>query len=301
MNRTKYLFSLAVSGTASLILLGVAVLQLMNGGYFIFMLDILAAALTFPPAREKLLGRFEERFSDAALARIIGALVAISLAGLAGNFMAKQDAEALHKKELVAQEKAEKEKSLNQHFERNRIAILSEVSQAIEDGRLDQAAVELDKYSLADEELSKLKNKLKISQLQKKLTRTDLSLDEKAVAYKSLSELMPNDNKVSATAKKLSDEVEKRNQLAAAKAQRAKEIESQFSAWDGSHIRVEAAIKERMNDPDSYKHVKTRYVAIKTGLIVFTTFRGANAFGGIITKTVTAQVDLDGNVVSLNF
>lgn len=40
---------------------------------------------------------------------------------------------------------------------------------------------------------------------------------------------------------------------------RVKELESQFSAWDGSHKKLVDFIKTKMNDPESFKHVTTRY------------------------------------------
>jgi hypothetical protein len=76
---------------------------------------------------------------------------------------------------------------------------------------------------------------------------------------------------------------------------------AQFSQWDGSHRKVEAAIKARMNDPDSYKHVETRFTETPTGAIIFTKFRGTNGFGGVITTTAVATVDHDGEVLTLHF
>ncbi|MCA8830570.1 hypothetical protein [Hymenobacter pini] len=83
------------------------------------------------------------------------------------------------------------------------------------------------------------------------------------------------------------------------KKKRKEEIEAQFSAYDGSHRGVERLIKERMNDPDSYEHVATRYVDKGDHLAVLTQFRGKNAFGAKVLNTATAKVDLSGNVLSL--
>ncbi|MCX9105894.1 DUF4875 domain-containing protein [Aeromonas veronii] len=80
---------------------------------------------------------------------------------------------------------------------------------------------------------------------------------------------------------------------------RIKKLESQFSAWDGSHRTLERAIKKSMNDPDSYEHVETTYRDLGDSLIVSTTFRGKNGFGGVVKNTVVAQVDLDGNILSI--
>jgi hypothetical protein len=54
-----------------------------------------------------------------------------------------------------------------------------------------------------------------------------------------------------------------------------------------------------MNDPDSYKHVETVYSDMGDYLVVRTTFRGKNAFGGVVTNWIKAKVDLNGNVISV--
>lgn len=73
-----------------------------------------------------------------------------------------------------------------------------------------------------------------------------------------------------------------------------------FSGWDGSYRPLEQLIKASMNDPKSYDHVKTTYRRVlhsdkkdfKPYAIVSTTFRGKNAFGGVVTNQVSVQVDL---------
>jgi len=80
---------------------------------------------------------------------------------------------------------------------------------------------------------------------------------------------------------------------------RKEQIEEHFSAWDGSHIGLTKLIKKSMNDPKSYEHVETRYVDQGDHLIVITTFRGKNAFGGVVKNSVMATVDLNGNVTEV--
>lgn len=70
--------------------------------------------------------------------------------------------------------------------------------------------------------------------------------------------------------------------------QRQERIEQCFSAWDGSHIELTKLIKESMNDPDSYEHIETRYWDKDSVLFIVTSFRGKNAFGGVIKQTISA-------------
>ncbi|MBU0518798.1 hypothetical protein KKA00_05960 [bacterium] len=80
---------------------------------------------------------------------------------------------------------------------------------------------------------------------------------------------------------------------------RTQRIESQFSQWDGSHRNLVKLIKESMNDAKSFEHVETSYWDMGEYLIVKTTFRGKNAFGGVVKNWVKAKVDLDGNILEV--
>ncbi len=77
-------------------------------------------------------------------------------------------------------------------------------------------------------------------------------------------------------------------------------IQEQFSAWDGSHRKLKELIKATMNDPKSFDHVKSGYVENTDGTIsVYTTFRGKNVFGGVVTKSASAKFTIMGEFVEL--
>ncbi len=78
---------------------------------------------------------------------------------------------------------------------------------------------------------------------------------------------------------------------------RDEKIKKQFSAWDGSHIKLTEYIKGIMNDPDSYQHVETKYWDKGDYLIVFTQFRGKNMFGGVVKNGCLAKVSINGNIL----
>lgn len=80
---------------------------------------------------------------------------------------------------------------------------------------------------------------------------------------------------------------------------RQEKIEKHFSSWDGSHYGLTKEIKKSMHDPKSYDHVKTTYRDNGDHLVVTTVFRGKNLFGGVIQNSVTAKVDLNGNVIEI--
>ncbi len=80
---------------------------------------------------------------------------------------------------------------------------------------------------------------------------------------------------------------------------RKESLQKCFSAWDGSHLGLAKFIKENMNDPDSYDHVETVSWDNGDHLVVMTTFRGKNAFGGVVKNYVKAKVDLNCNVIAI--
>lgn len=80
-------------------------------------------------------------------------------------------------------------------------------------------------------------------------------------------------------------------------------FQGNFSGWNGSYRPLEKLIKAGMNDDSSFKHVSTVYHLILNKdphAIVKTTFRGTNAYGGVVKQTVAARVDVrTGEVVSI--
>ncbi|EKT3966457.1 hypothetical protein NTJ12_001519 [Flavobacterium psychrophilum] len=93
-------------------------------------------------------------------------------------------------------------------------------------------------------------------------------------------------------------EQQKQNEILA---ERTHLIQRQFAGFSGANNYVEDAIKEIMNDPDSYEHIKTTYTDKGSYIIVYTKFRGTNSFGAKIIQNATAKVDIDGNVLSLKY
>lgn len=81
-------------------------------------------------------------------------------------------------------------------------------------------------------------------------------------------------------------------------------FQDNFSGWDGSYRPLEKMIKSNMNDDSSYKHDSTVFHVLlgkDPHAIVKTTFRGTNAYGGLIKQAVTARVDVrTGEVVSMS-
>ena len=82
---------------------------------------------------------------------------------------------------------------------------------------------------------------------------------------------------------------------------RQDKIKAQFSFWDGSHTNLVAFVKERMHNPKSFEHVETTFAdgGIDYGVIVTMRYRGTNTFGAIVTNSITARVDINGNIIEI--
>lgn len=78
---------------------------------------------------------------------------------------------------------------------------------------------------------------------------------------------------------------------------RADSIKVCFSAWDGSHRKLEQLVKAALNDPDSYEHETTTYRDTGSTLIVRMVYRARNAFGGYVRGSVLAECAIDGTVI----
>jgi hypothetical protein len=81
--------------------------------------------------------------------------------------------------------------------------------------------------------------------------------------------------------------------------QRQKDIERQFSAWDGSHRNLEQLVKDSLHEPDSYEHVETRYSDKGDHLLVSLKYRARNGFGAMRLHAAVAKVGLDGTIITL--
>lgn len=87
--------------------------------------------------------------------------------------------------------------------------------------------------------------------------------------------------------------------MLSAEEQRKKQIERQFSLWDGSHNNLKEFVKDFMHNPKSFEHVQSGYIDHGDFIHVEMIYRGENVFGGIVTNTVIARVNLEGEVIKI--
>lgn len=77
-----------------------------------------------------------------------------------------------------------------------------------------------------------------------------------------------------------------------------KENEEYFSGWDGSNPEFVSAIKNSMNDPDSFEHVETRYNDKGDHLEIKMTYRGKNLYNATITNVSICEFDKSTRTIS---
>jgi len=273
---------------------------------------IAVAALLLPAVRNFVYLKTNKEFPVKARAISIFALL------MASGFFIEQVQDRKEKELTVqlAHKKQEKAAQLRQEnidfFNANREEIIFRIKNAITEKDYQVAISKSNKYLVSgDKELKQLniqaKNELSAIQKMKKTEKLLAELksvptkeyEKNQRLYQQLLNMHPDSklykNKVAFYTGKIKEE----KQMKIAAKARKKKIESQFSSWDGSHHNLERVVKESMNDPDSYEHIKTIYWDRGNYLIVKTTFRGKNAFGGIVKNSVTAKVSLDGQVLQI--
>jgi hypothetical protein len=195
-------------------------------------------------------------------------------------------------------------------YDANKVAVLGEVATLVEQGKPGEAMQLVSKYASVskDPDLARAKRIVEVEDARAQL-RSDganMPLSKRVALYKVVAEHEPDNTLVVATHKRLAEQLEKQEAAErAAKhkaevfAARKKQIESKFHSWDGSHTTVERAVKATMKNPDSYQHVETRYVDTGSTILVTTTIRGTNSFNAVVPTTFVAEVDINGNLLSL--
>lgn len=215
---------------------------------------------------------------------------------------------------------AESKRETINFFGSHKDSILSAIEATLESSKYDSAITLIERYRVTnDPDLNALnvkavdlaasaRKKAKEDSIlvQLKHLPSDGYVKNGVALYRQLVELDPSNKTYSEKYRYFSDKYaavqqEERQQQAKARYETDKKvrIENQFSAWNGAHRNLEQYIKEQMNDPDRYKHVETVYWDRGDYLVVKTTFRGKNAFGGVIKNSITAKVSLDGQILEI--
>lgn len=274
------------------------------------LVGLIGVALCLPPLRELIASKLKLRVSGAPLVIICFILVGIQVTLVGDTFSENSKADEAKKEQEMKDRVANARAKALAEFNEGKVAILKNVSDLVGQGKVSEARDIVFKYSAVsqDPDLANAKRLVDYEYARAELkNEANMPLHKRVELYKFLAAYDVKNTAVVAKAKALEKELaDKLAAEAAAKAKaeemakRKQTIEAQFSGWDGSHPRVEAAIKASMKDPDSYKHVETRYVD-KGGstFLVFTTIRGTNSFGGVVPNSFVAEVSLDGRVVSL--
>ena len=273
---------------------------------------LLVSALLLPPVREFVYGKTNTKIAPKArflsiLALLIGFSVALQVHDnrVAEELAAKEAAEKAAAAAEARQENID-------FFNANRDQVIRSVKTALSDGDFQSAIQKADKYLVAgDAELKQLSTRAKaqLAELQKEQKTKRLlaeagkvpasELEKNKNIYSQLASLHPENAKYKEKLAYYAGKIAKKRKEQLAAQAREERIHDQFSNWDGSHMNLARFIKNNMHDPDSYEHAKTVYSDKGDYLIVKTTYRGKNGFGGVVLNYVTAKVSLDGQVLAI--
>lgn len=296
-----------VGWAAALILASVALVKLVDSvSIAALLLGAFMTAMWAPPVRFWL----EERNFPKLRARervVVCAILSVVQFAFAGA--AVHDREVAKTAEITAKAAAAlagRQEADRLRFLNNKEAVLAEISEK-ETAQDFKAASELiNRYLLVspDEALLQARLRVEATMAAAQLKDEDsLSLEDKVAAYAAIASFEPSNANALKTLEKLSkslaeqraaEQAETARRIAAVA--RKKHVESLFS-WDGSHPAVTEEIKRSMNNPKSYEHVETRYLDRGRTITIHTTFRGTNAFGGVVSNRVVAEIDDQGRIL----
>ena len=273
---------------------------------------IIISFLLLPPLKNFVYSKTSKQLSVKARAVTIFALF-VAFGVFVGQAQDKKEQELAAQQ---AQEKAEKSAIVRQenidYFNQNKEEILAKANATLSEKNYQDIISQTSKYLVAgNEQLQNINTTAKtaIAEKQKAEKTQSLLVKLKAVPateleenknlYQQLSNMHPDNEKYKEKLAHYTAKIEEEKQAKIAAEARKKRIELQFSAWDGSHNNLERLVKKAMNDPDSYEHDETVYWDMGDHLVVKATYRGKNAFGGVVRNFVKAKVSLDGDILQI--
>lgn len=260
-----------------------------------------AGVVCFPPIRN-----FINRKTGINLHGAIYAVAFVVLASIGVSLTGDQQTKQAQEKEIAVQLALQKRVAANRataeaEFRDNKIAILADAQRLFDAGDMAGVRTVLARLSqIGDPDLVRLRDAASLVSLRSELKQNPTE-ERLAVIYTDVARIDPADTDAAAKAAEIKSRIAADRARVARAQEREQQIRSQFSGWDGSHPAVERAVKRQMKNPDSYKHVETRYLDIGSEkFTVFTRFSGTNSFNAVVTNTATAIVSPSGEVVSID-
>lgn len=245
---------------------------------------LVAAGLVLPPVRAWFATRTNLRLGRRARG------LAVLLCGIAFLWLGARRGGELQ---------AETDRRARQEWQQKKPDVLAAVQNAAAAGRHEEALAAAAPYrGLGDAELeAAVAAATRAVEIPKLLRRAEATEDlaERRRILLQMTQLDPANKEWRARLANLDQGLA----LQAARDRRREQLSPIFSGWDGSVRALVEAVKASMNDPKTFEHVKTTYVDAGDHLEVTMTFRGTNAFGGVVTNRVVADVDLAGRVLRI--
>ena len=282
---------------------------------------LLAACFLLPPIRQFVFSKLRKELQGGARAAIVFVLF-LTFGGLVTVEEQWANKRAETKANQAKASRIEREKQSRQaHFNSTREQILSRLNTSFKNQDYKKVMKIAEIYlEIGDPEVQSIydqsRQRLEVTQRERKIETLvaklaylpDSEVKENAGIYRQLAALKPDNDTYKEKYAHYNGILMEQRRVAKAKAQaelekqeqqaaRKKLIAKQFSSWDGSHYNLTQYIKNNMNDPKSYDHVETRFGDMGSYVVVVTTFRGKNAFGGVVKQTYRAKVDLEGNII----
>jgi len=261
---------------------------------------LLAVLLCLPPAGAIARRRVWSGFPTWASVALALLFVALGVSLGASQQGARDQARALTDQRALQGATEKRRTEMAREYEDNKDRILTAAQAALDRQDVEGAGRVLARFAtVTDPDFRRLYITTRLATLRAEIAGSppDARL---AAAYAEVANLDPTDTEAESFSRVIGERVAKENTAAVAGLATMTTARGRLSQWDGSHRDVVAAIKARMNDPDSFEHVGTQLLRTDgADVIVLTTFRGKNGFGALVLNTYTATVGPDGRILSL--
>ena len=80
-----------------------------------------------------------------------------------------------------------------------------------------------------------------------------------------------------------------------------KQIQKQFNPLNGSHYELLKAVKCRLSDPDSFKHINTSYAINDSCILINMKYSSKTVFNAKVVNNVVALFKIEGEVLNINY
>lgn len=264
---------------------------------------IISAFFFVPPVREITYKLTNSKISALSRTGLIFVILIMALYSLDETMKAVQ----IEKAKIAAIAKNKELDRNAEYFKENKKDVLENIASQLKNKKYAELRLEFNNYTKVDDiefNSIKVRYQSEIDQIQKEnKTRVILEtlkkvpsseFEENKVLYQQLVEMHPKSKRYLVKFNHYNSKYNAQQE----EINKQKMIEDLFWA-DGSFYPLNKLIKESLNNPDSFVHVRTKAARRGDYLVIFVTYRARNGFNAVITNEVSALISISGDIIKI--